>query len=325
MTLPLDLQAKLNSAVNSYSGVNIEGKSLITSSKTDANIKNIAAPAPDETMNTQLASSFNRAISRDWGIQRQTSPLSAEQIVFLRSHTLDEIVGTMNVSKENPLLDFCVGILKNVAIQIASTAVTQAFSEKRTEDSIEKPSQRSIASKGEIQFEPDAPSTADSTKKDPSIKTMEKIAASRAKGLATKMATQTIEDKLKSLGNSTENELFIKHAKTTVGAAVTTGNFLTKVEELGWQAASADLAKKVTIDFIAKHSSKMITGAVGCMNPVWCASILTKVIVDTFEPTETAPPSHDMRQPLPPPSLNDVTRSRLPHLDPIYPSIQKFD
>jgi hypothetical protein len=63
-----------------------------------------------------------------------------------------------------------------------------------------------------------------------------------------------------------------------------------------------------------------MSGVVGYTNPIWRTNILTQFIAKVFEQTETASQFLDM-PPLSPVQLEDLKRSHLPNLDPVFGSI----
>jgi hypothetical protein len=188
-----------------------------------------------------------------------------------------------------------------------------------------------------------------SSGRDPSSAVMQNVTRSALFGRARSSVVRVLKEELTELGEATAlnrayealgsgrslteataiaaearaaNQAFIRNTGRVVSVAALSGRFLSKVEEIGWQGATGEMARDAVISFVSKHSATMLTRLVGCTNPVWCAGVVSTIISNTFIPTETAPPGHDMRPPLPTPPLEAVTGSKLPSLIPPYPALR---
>lgn len=351
--LPVALQMALQKNVNAY----LDHSQNVTATPEISTHSPLNPSQPlEESAKKKLSESFVSAYVRSWNIPTASSPLSSQEIEFLRSHTIEQLVSKTTNSEQNPFVDFCIKILKTVLTQ----AITATFTEEnikggqshtpelagkveRSPASLEKPVD-SADLNAPINYSSEHSSKMEG---DPSVTVMQKIASNHSKSLAKKVVTHELKEQLKQINEDTvlnhaykalgegkswieaakvgaeaaaANQAFLKHASQVVATGAGTGIFMTKVEEMGWQRAIADTTKNAVIDFFSKQSATTIATFVGCAHPVWCANILTTIIKDTFVPTETAPPEQDMMKPLPLPSLESLTKSHLPTLAPAHPA-----
>lgn len=286
-------------------------------------------------------------LQTNWGIPEVIVPLNASERVHMYNHPIASTV--MPSTKEDRdafIKQFCLSVLQSVASNMVCKSLDQAFQELTInetpifreglqelelpdfeideefiftdeQDTVQEPSSNNDTSSNS-QSVPE--STIPEATHDPSNKTMQKIAASKAKGLVGKAAGRELEEGIKSLGDQAKNAPFIKYAKRTLGAAVASAEFLAEVEAKGWKAASAELAIKYTTKFLAKYGAKFAMQAVGCTNPTYCAGMVASVIVDALEPTSTASAFDDRPPPLE--YAHPPLGSLIPELDPLNPTIR---
>ncbi len=301
----------------------------------------------------QLATSFNRAMGQRWGVPPSTRPLNEGELHFLRTHTVHEINSSIARNDTNPIMQFCVQIIQTTLTQAATAVVNDMLAGNTIPDRANEERAPSHANRGPASSNTTSevhPEDVETQGKDPELKTMKTTATADLERKAKSSVNRLVKDELPkvrtrigedqllhsvgqgaSLGDAASRsaeamksqEAFIRYAGSVVVVAAKTGVFISKVEEMGWDGATAETIKSAAIGFASKYSAKVITSLAGCTNPVWCANVVTTIIADTFSSTETAPPDRDERTPMPNVPLSEWNRSRLPDLDPAGPSIRR--
>lgn len=337
---PLHLnQEKLQAQLRSFLGRTIE----FPTAPARASIPSQPKQMPSSLAHT-LQKSFILNFNQSWSLPRITAPLSEDEINFLKTHSMQDICGS--TVAQNPIMQFCIQVIQSIATQL----VISAFKGKNEEAMPKKEAERGLASLQDAKDEEASKRAKSDLKHDPFVKSMKKIsqdtALQRIKSAVKKEIAKitsdfgdqaAIEKGLKALDNQgslkdaaqivvdaqNAQKAFVKQAGKVLGTAVKTGQFLSKSEEVGPSAALGEMAASTLANFLSKQSAKILSTFVGCTNPIWCAGVFTTIIYDTFTPQETAPASHDMYGPLPPPSIEDLRRSHLPTLDPPYPTLQR--
>lgn len=282
----------------------------------------------------RLSDSFSSSVCQKWGVPQVSDPLSQEEINFLQRVTVDELMGSgRRANKSNLILEFCLDIFKSVVTNAITTSLAESEITSYRSEAPKSVLARYPASQEEVKVDNEISLPIEEIEvrlsrggKDPSVEKMNEIASSDISRTVRSSLQKEIRDWINSASVRPEmaavNEAFIKHAGQVISSAAASGVFVSKVEEIGWKGASAELAQKVVLGFISKYSANGMTALMGCSNPVICAKVITTVISDVFVPTETAPPDQDMMRSLPLPLIENVVKSRLPRLDPPYPSLR---
>ena len=241
-----------------------------------------------EAQVNQLNETYQRAIQQDMSMPRTARPLSEAEVQFLRCHTVVEIGGRAESSK-NPFERFIANVVKQAVMQLAGDLAKEVVQDA---------------------LHPKVQQSARPPKKDPSLETMKKIAKHDIQARTISIGKQLFKESI----NVVQHGEFLNYAGTALGTSLAGTKFLEKVAEEGFDSAVAHTAGTITTDFILKHGVNAATAFVGCTNPLFCAKLIITVVKDLFTVTETAPPSMDMYGHISP--MEFPRGSYLPQLNP---------
>lgn len=290
-----------------------------------------------------LSKDLQGALTKDWGIGTVGPRLTTDEIRFLRTVTVEQLKSGSFQNQANPVLQFCLQIVQGVLSHYITSAIMQSISSPETPTKSVKPTESpsrsteshaaakagernpastkvkaSIVDTAKISAEPSQKATPGM---DPSLKKAAEITFDEGKKLPATYLKDEIKAWAKTL--SPEDQKFFESSTKVIGAAVKSGQFATKAAEIGFNGAVAETVKDALIDYAAKATAKGFNALTAPTNPVFWGKFFSYAFSSFLDPTETAPPSSDMRFPPLPPLSNDPFGPKMPHLNPSLPSLKQ--